>query len=165
MRARNRKTGEIVNITSYKENHLKYYIHGVNSRDIEFGGEGDNFNEDFEFIESQDNHWQDVRERAAIAALQGLLANSYSFYSSGTMKDGIVSSALSKGNELVGRLKEEQKEEKERIEVKDEVKKVDFAKEFDDFTEYLGLTDKFVYFSDIEQTAKFFFQLGLKAQK
>lgn len=47
----------------------------------------------------------------------------------------------------------------------DKVKKVDFAKEFDDFTEYLGLTDKFTYFSDIEQTAKFFFQLGLKAQK
>ena len=49
--------------------------------------------------------------------------------------------------------------------MKDEVKKVDFVKEFDDFTKYLGLTDKFMYFSDIEQTAKFFFQLGLKAQK
>ena len=158
MRAKNRKTGEIVNITSYKEDHLKYYIHGVNSRGIEFGGEGNNFNEDFEFIENQDNHWQDVRERAAIAALQGLLANSYSFYSSGTMKDSIVLGALSKGNELVARLKEDQKE---RI----EVKKVDFAKEFDDFIEYLGFTDKFIYFSDIEQTAKFFFQLGLKAQK
>ena len=61
--------------------------------------------------------------------------------------------------ELVGRLKEEQKE---RIKEQNEVKKVDFAKEFDDFTEYLGITDKFMYFSDIEQTAKFFFPLPKK---
>lgn len=163
MRAIVKKTGEIVNITSYKEGNLKYYIHGVNSQGIEFGGEGDNFNEDFEFIEeTQDKHWQDVRERAAIAALQGLLANSYSFYSSGTMKEGIVSEAYYQGHALAGRLEEAQKEkQKERI----GAKKVDFAKEFDDFTKELRISDEFIFFSDIEKTARFFFQLGLKAQK
>lgn len=162
MRARNRKTGEIVNITSYKENHLKYYIHGVNSQGIEFGGEGDNFNEDFEFIENQDNHWEDVRERATIAALQGLLANPRSFYSGGSMKEGIVSSAVWKGYELVGRLKEE---EKERIKEKDEVKEVNFENEFYDYSIKNGLSHKDIEFSDIIQTARFFFQLGLKGRE
>ena len=163
MRARNRKTDEIVNITSYKEGNLKYYIHGVNSQGIEFGGEGDNFNEDFEFIEeTQDKHWQDVRERAAIASLQGLLANPCSFYSSGTMKEGIVSTALGEGNALVVGLKEDQKK---RIKEKDEVKEVDFEKEFYDFSKKHGLIVKSIEFSDIVQTANFFFQLGLKAQK
>lgn len=75
MRAKNRRTGEIVDIKSYVENNSKYYIHGVNSRGVKFSGEGDNFNEDFEFIEEKLKHWQDVKERAAIAVLQGLSAN------------------------------------------------------------------------------------------
>lgn len=110
MKAKNRKTDEIVNITSYKENHLKYYIHGVNSRGIEFGGEGDNFNEDFEFIENQDNHWQDVKECAAIAALQGLLANSVSFYNNGTMREDIASKAMFCAHQLMIKLKKEYEE-------------------------------------------------------
>lgn len=57
-------------------------------------------------LTEEDKHWQDVEERAAIAALQGLLANPHSFYSSGTMKEDIVSKAMSCAYQLVNRLKE-----------------------------------------------------------
>ena len=46
-----------------------------------------------------------------------------------------------------------------------EVKEVDFIKEFYAFSEKHKLMDKDIEFSDIEKTASFFFQLGLKAQK
>lgn len=46
-----------------------------------------------------------------------------------------------------------------------EVKEVDFVKEFYTFSEKYKLMDKNIEFSDIERTASFFFQLGLKAQK
>jgi hypothetical protein len=44
-----------------------------------------------------------------------------------------------------------------------EVKDVDFIKEFYAFSEKHKLMDKGIEFSDIEKTASFFFQLGLKA--
>jgi hypothetical protein len=44
-----------------------------------------------------------------------------------------------------------------------EVKEVDFAKEFYAFSEKYKLMDKGIEFADIEKTASFFFQLGLKA--
>lgn len=46
-----------------------------------------------------------------------------------------------------------------------EVKEVDFVKEFYTFSEKHKLMDKDVEFADIEKTASFFFQLGLKAKK
>lgn len=42
---------------------------------VEHLGEKLNYYWDFEPIEEDITHWQDVRERAAIAALQGILAN------------------------------------------------------------------------------------------
>lgn len=44
-----------------------------------------------------------------------------------------------------------------------EVKEVDFVKEFYTFSEKHKLMDKGIEFADIEKTASFFFQLGLKA--
>lgn len=44
-----------------------------------------------------------------------------------------------------------------------EEKEVDFIKEFYTFSEKHKLMDKDIEFSDIEKTASFFFQLGLKA--
>lgn len=46
-----------------------------------------------------------------------------------------------------------------------EVKEVDFVKELYTFSEKHNLMDKDIEFSDIEKTASFFFQLGLKTQK
>ena len=160
MKAIIKKTGEIVDVYHESQHGTPKMIYKesvmVNSR---MWAE-----DELELItnDEDDKHWQDVKERAAIAALQGLLANPHSFYSSGTMKEGIVSEAYYKGHALAGRLEEAQKEkQKERI----GAKKVDFAKEFDDFTKELRIPNEFPFFSDIEKTARFFFQLGLKAQK
>lgn len=46
-----------------------------------------------------------------------------------------------------------------------EVKEVDFAKEFYTFSDKYKLMDKGIEFTDIEKTASFFFQLGLKTKK
>ena len=53
------------------------------------------------------DHWQDVRERAAIAAMQGLLANPQLFYDNGEEKINIEAMAMYQTDELVRRLKGE----------------------------------------------------------
>lgn len=53
------------------------------------------------------DHWKDVRERAAIAAMQGLLANPQLFYDNGEEKIIIEAKAMSKADELIRRLKKE----------------------------------------------------------
>ena len=61
MKARIKKTGEIVYVTRNKqgvyvdENRVGYALN-----DLDFGNE-------------ENEHWQDVRERAAIAAMQGVM--------------------------------------------------------------------------------------------
>ncbi len=81
MKARIRKTGEIVDIISHNSfSTIRSYIDFVSyidSKGIEHDRESLNYYWDFEPIEtSNDEHWQDVRERAAIAAMQGLLTGS-----------------------------------------------------------------------------------------
>ena len=53
------------------------------------------------------DHWKDVKERAAIAAMQGLLANPQLFYDNGEEKINIEAMAISQADELVKRLKGE----------------------------------------------------------
>ncbi len=72
MKARIRKTGEIVNISDLARITLEYcdskgYPIKVKPEDVELIQE-----------QTEDEHWQDVRERAAIAALNGLLSCPYS---------------------------------------------------------------------------------------
>lgn len=65
MKARIKKTGEIVDVT---RNEHGFYVDehrvGYTLNELDFGNE-------------ENEHWQDVRERAAIAAMQGLLTNPY----------------------------------------------------------------------------------------
>ena len=70
MKARIKKTGEIVNIAEYSKITLEQCDSWGNPIELK--------PEEVELIQEQtvDEHWQDVRERAAIAAMQGLLANS-----------------------------------------------------------------------------------------
>lgn len=83
MKARNRKTGEIVDIIFYSqlsaiERSSQDYVSYIDSKGVEHEKENLNYYWDFEEVDTQDKdsqHWQDVRERAAIAALQGILAN------------------------------------------------------------------------------------------
>ena len=81
MKAKIRKTGEIVDVICYNQcstiRSHQDYVSYIDSKDIEHDRESLNYYWDFEPIETaNDEHWQDVRERAAIAAMQGMLANS-----------------------------------------------------------------------------------------
>ena len=69
MKARIRKTGEIVNLASYATITLDQCDSWGNPIEMK--------PEEVELIQEQteDEHWQDIRERAAIAAMQGLLSN------------------------------------------------------------------------------------------
>lgn len=80
MKAKIRKTGEIVDVISC--NHCSTirshqdYVSYIDSKGIEHDRESLNYYWDFELIETvNDEHWQDVRERASIAAMQGLLSD------------------------------------------------------------------------------------------
>lgn len=67
MKARIKKTGEIVNIADYAT--IALDTHDSWGNPIEMKPE------DIELIQEQteDEHWNDVRERAAIAAMQGTI--------------------------------------------------------------------------------------------
>ena len=68
MKARIKKTGEIVNLASYATITLDVCDSWGNPVEMK--------PEEVELIQEQtvDEHWQDVRERAAIAAMQTLIA-------------------------------------------------------------------------------------------
>ncbi len=75
MKARIKKTGEIVDVTRNK---------------LDFGNE-------------ENEHWREVRERAAIAAMQGLLANPSR---TGCFRD-CAETAIEYADALIERLKKE----------------------------------------------------------
>ena len=56
---------------------------------------------------STSTDWEQVRINAAIAAMQGLLANPQLFYDNGEEKIIIEARAMSKADELIRRLKKE----------------------------------------------------------
>ena len=79
MKARIKETGEIVDIISYNDisatcTSKKYIVSYIDSQGVEHGREGTDYHLDFEPIDKL-THWQDVRERAAIAAMQGIISN------------------------------------------------------------------------------------------
>ena len=84
MKARIRKTGEIVDVINYNRccsiRSYQDYVSYIDSKGEEHDRESLNYYWDFEPIETlaevvDKEHWHDVRERAAIAAMQGLLSN------------------------------------------------------------------------------------------
>lgn len=94
MKARIKKTGEIVNLASYAKITLEICDSYGNPIEVK--------PEEIELISdvSEDEHWQDVRERAAIAALSGLCANS-KLYNMQVWK------AIELADELIEKLKKE----------------------------------------------------------
>lgn len=68
MKARIKKTGEIVNIAEYARITLDQCDSWGNPVEVR--------PEDIELIQetTEDEHWQNVKERAAIAAMQGMLS-------------------------------------------------------------------------------------------
>ncbi len=95
MKAKIKKTGEIVNIAEWAKIALDKCDSWGNTIELR--------PEEVELIQepTEDEHWQDVRERAAIAALQGLLSNSRQ--TGNAMR--YVKMAIDCANTLVGQLK------------------------------------------------------------
>ena len=95
MKAKIKKTGEIVNIAEYATIELEMCD--------SYGDPICLAPEDIELIQEQteDEHWNDIRERTAIAAMQGLLANNTLFYNNGDAKIGIIDNAIKYSNKLI----------------------------------------------------------------
>ena len=113
MKAKIRKTGEIVDIICYSHcstiRSHQDYVSYIDSKGIEHDRESLNYYWDFEPIETNNNeHWQDLRERAAIAAMQGLAANPELVYGSGEEKIYFIKRAIRYANALVEELKKKQ---------------------------------------------------------
>jgi hypothetical protein len=83
MKAKIRQTGEIVDVICYGGSPLTRsdvldYVNYIDSHGVEHTEQNHlNYFWDFEPIEDTTacNYWQNVRERAAIAAMQGMLSN------------------------------------------------------------------------------------------
>lgn len=97
MKAKIRKTGEIVNIAEYATIELEMCD--------SYGDPVCLAPEDVEIIQEQtvDEHWQDVRERSAIAAMQGVM----NFFGSiDYNKETIAKLAVEQADALIEQLKE-----------------------------------------------------------
>lgn len=112
MKAKIRKTGEIVDIICYvgspnRRSDALDYVNYIDSQGVEHIESNHlNYYWDFEPIETTtDEHWQEVRERAAIAALQGLSANPSLVYDNGDERIDIVARAMRYADKLIERLK------------------------------------------------------------
>lgn len=101
MKAKIKKTGEIVNIADYAKIALDNCDSWGNPIEVK--------PEEIELIQEQteDEHWQDVRERAAIAAMQGLLTNpsragSFKDYAEGAVAcaDSLIAILKKEANEI-----------------------------------------------------------------
>ena len=94
MKARIKKTGELVNLASYAM---------INS----WGNPIEMKPEEVELIQeaTEDEHWQDVRERAAIAAMQGMLSCGGEAFSYQGVTDEIAKAAVDYADSLIKELK------------------------------------------------------------
>lgn len=74
MKVKIKETGEIINISEYSKIQLECCDSWGEPIEVK--------PEDVEFIQEQteDEHWQDVRERAAIAALQAYIPKNKGYY-------------------------------------------------------------------------------------
>ena len=98
MKAKIKKTGEIVNIAEYTKITLEQCDSWGNPIEVK--------PEEIELIQEQteDEHWQDVRERAAIAAMQGVM----NFFGSiDYNKETIAKLAVKQADVLIAELRKE----------------------------------------------------------
>ena len=112
MKARIRKTGEIVDVICYGGSPLNRsdvldYVNYIDSQGVEHTEINHlNYYWDFEPIETTTNeHWQDVRERAAIAAMQGILSCGEGAFSYHGLTDEIAKVAVDCADALIVELK------------------------------------------------------------
>ena len=116
MKAKIKKTGEIVEVICYGGSPLSRsdvldYVNYIDSQGVEHTEPNHlNYYWDFEPMETATNdHWQDIRERAAIAALQGLSANPNLVYNNSEEKINIIARAIRYADELIEELRKQEK--------------------------------------------------------
>lgn len=110
MKAKIRKTGEIVDIISYGGS-PKYrsdaldYVNYIDSQGVEHTEPNNlNYYWDFELVENKENYdWDVLRNQAAIAAMQGVMTF---FGSIDYNKDTIAKLAVEQADALIEKLKE-----------------------------------------------------------
>ena len=98
MKAKIRKTGEIINIAEYAKITLEQCDSWGNPIEVK--------PEEIELIQepTENEHWQDVRERAAIAAMQGVM----NFFGSiDYNKETIAKLAVEQADALIAELRKE----------------------------------------------------------
>ena len=110
MKARRRSNGELVDIVSFSGGSDRTsldFVSFIDSEGVEHYRESLNYYWDFEPIEtSYSDHWQDVRERAAIAAMQGILcAPIVDGIDPNPSKEHIAELAVAQANALIEELK------------------------------------------------------------
>lgn len=119
MKAKIKKTGEIVDVITY--NHCSTirssqdFVSYIDSKGVEHDRESLNYYWDFESIEADvinNEHWNDVRERAAIAALQGILSWGENAFSYEGVIDEIAKAAVDVADSLIKELKKKKDEDK-----------------------------------------------------
>lgn len=110
MKAKIRKTGEIVDVICY--NHCSTirshqdYVSYIDSKSIEHDRESLNYYWDFEPVETANNeHWQDIKERAAIAAMHGIISCGEGAFSYQGITDEIAKAAIDYADSLIKQLK------------------------------------------------------------
>lgn len=112
MKAKIRETGEIVDIIDYNVNtssrSISDFVSYTDSKGI-VHSTSLNYYWDFEPIEqfNSDEHWQDIRGYAAIAAMQAMLSCGEGAFSYDGRKDDIAKAAVEYANALVEELKKE----------------------------------------------------------
>jgi hypothetical protein len=100
MKVKLKKTGEIINIAEYSKIQLECCDSWGDPIEVK--------PEDVEFIQEQteDEHWQDVRERAAIAAMQGVM----NFFGSiDYNRETIAKLAVEQADALIEELRKQEK--------------------------------------------------------
>jgi len=112
MKAKIRNTGEIVDVICYggspnSRNCVLDYVNYIDSQGVEHTEPNHlNYYWDFEPIETTtDEHWQDVRERAAIAAMQGIISCGEGAFSYQVIPDEIAKEAVDYADSLIEELK------------------------------------------------------------
>lgn len=100
MKAKIRKTGEIVNIAEYAKITLEQCDSWGNPIELK--------PEEIELIQepTENEHWQDVRERAAIAAMQGLMNDFNPVVCSNNIKI-VAKGAVRQADALIAELRKE----------------------------------------------------------
>lgn len=114
MKAKLRKTGEIVDVIAYSSTTTRLsafdFVSYIDSEGVEHPNEkGLNFYWDFESIsEPEEDHWQDVRERAAIAAMQSLIREQYDASNGYLFSQSIAADAVNYADALIEQLKKKE---------------------------------------------------------